>query len=510
MAIFMISSVSERARRELAESLAKKLGWPCVSREELWEEARLLGIMVGRLEISIIRSRGREELLAREKDRYLACITSGLCNRAVDGNLVYHGISGHLLLPGVTHRIRVGLRVPRRVRLERAMVDLSVSRDKTLRYLEQLDEDLDRWARYVHKADPQHPDHFDLCVNTENLNIDNLATALCSLAELPDFRATPASRRLLRDQDLVARARLRLALDERTADADIGMVAEDQVLTVTYMPRQREVEDALPEVLEGLEGCRELDCTMAETSILLLQERHGAGQESLQQIMEFAPRWGAAVELLRWTPAELPSASEVAAHRRESEGGALGGQRRSSSGVYEERVEEAGEDSEQDDGGLSSALDALVAAGCSGGARSVTGTSDQLLEVIQQEPTHSLIVVGDVFLSKSGPARIREKRELVRAFQEQLKCPVITTAELHSRYRFGAVDAVRVVGFSMVILAVYATVFLLQDRILWALGGNHSTVWRAAMAVLVALLVPAVAFSYSRVTGTLLKLVGIA
>ncbi len=240
------------------------------------------------------------------------------------------------------------------------------------------------------------------------------------LADLPDFQPTPASRKLVQDQDLAARARLRVALDDRTANADLGIVAEDRVLTVTYMPRQDEVGQALPDVLGDLEGCRKLDCTMAETTILLMQEQHGADQKSFQQVMAFAPRWGAAVELLRWTPDDRAPASLVKVHRVGANGSALGESARVTSGIYDEHAEDMDED------GLGSALDALVAAGCSGGGRTVSGNADQVLEVIEQEPNHSLVVVGDVFLTKGASAKTRETRELVRVFQERLKCPVIT------------------------------------------------------------------------------------
>ncbi len=75
MAIVMISSLYQGGREELARALARKTNWPVVSREDLVDQARAAGIKVGRLELSIIKSPGMHEKLAREKELYIAFLT---------------------------------------------------------------------------------------------------------------------------------------------------------------------------------------------------------------------------------------------------------------------------------------------------------------------------------------------------------------------------------------------------------------------------------------------------
>jgi hypothetical protein len=399
----------------------------------------------------------------------------------------------------------VGLCVPKRVRLEHAMLDLSVSRDKTLRYLEQLDSDLENWVRYVHRVDPTVPDNYDFFINTENVSVTNLSAALCVIADLPDFRPTPASLKLMADLDLAARARMRLALDSRTADADVTLVAEDGVLTVTYMPRQKEVGLLLPEVLGDLGGCRELNCTMAETNIVLIQERFGPEHGSLQQVMELAPRWGAAVELLRWTPRARDAEPVVAQPKDRALPKAPSTAARDTGGVEDD--DPAGP--KEDDGGLAQALEELVAVGRSGGGHSVHGSADQVLEALQQETGHSLVIVGDVYLAAGPSARTRETRVLAHMLHERLQIPVVTAGELQSRFRFGVMDAVKLAVFSCLVIAIYTLVFVYQDPILAVLGGEHHRRWKVATAIGVGLFVPLVAYAYSRVTGAILKWVGI-
>ncbi|HID31362.1 MAG TPA: hypothetical protein EYP19_15365 [Desulfobacterales bacterium] len=138
MPIVLISDMPHGLGDQLARNLKDKTEWPLLSRENLVERARDQGIKLGRLETSIIKSPVIHERLAREKEIYLAFATAALCESVENGNLIYHGRAGHLLLPGVTHRLRVGVIAPRDLRVENVMTDLNLPRDKALLYLEQL------------------------------------------------------------------------------------------------------------------------------------------------------------------------------------------------------------------------------------------------------------------------------------------------------------------------------------------------------------------------------------
>ena len=240
MAIVMISSMYQSGREELAQVLARKTGWPVVSREELIDEARKLGIKIGRLEVAMIKTPGLSEKLVREKELYLAFLTANLCEKAHKGNFIYHGRAGHLLLPGVSHRLRVGLTAPQEIRIKRTALSLNLTTDKAETYLAQLDEDVGKWIRYIHRVDGRDPNHFDLFFNLENIGLSNAAGILCTTAELPDFQATPASLKMLNNLNLSAQAKLRLALDERTHRANLQVHADNGVITVTYPPDQEQ------------------------------------------------------------------------------------------------------------------------------------------------------------------------------------------------------------------------------------------------------------------------------
>lgn len=505
MPIIMISSAAHSAAQDLAVSLAKKTGWPSLSRKELADRAQGHGIKLGRLETSIIKEPVIREKLAREKDIYLAYVTAAICESAQDGNLIYEGRAGHLLLPGVTHRLRVGLMVPKGARIKKAMGDLNISQDKARIYLEQLDEDFERWVRYIHRVEWRDPTHYDFFINLQNMSLSNASAVLCGMAELPDFRPTPASLKLVEDLHLAARAKLRLASDERTRGTDLGVRAVGGVVTVTYMPRQERAAEAISEVLKDLEGCKETLCTMAETNILWVQETFTPESENFGQICQLAQRWGAAIELLRVAPHSGPgeprfgpvSIDETpAAQGREAE-------------IYTGGVEDDGPETSENDGGLARTLEELVSIGRSAGGHTVYGARDEIIETMKGDSDCSLVVLGDLFLDKGHEARVRQTRELALTLRERFKTPVITADEMKSRFLFGKRQAVKLLAFALLVACVYTLIFSSQDPILNLLGGEIHQKWKWLSSIGVALFVPFIAYSYSTVTGLLLKLIGI-
>jgi len=445
------------------------------------------------------------EKLAKEKDLYLAFITTILCEKGKGGNLVYQGRAGHLLLPGVTHRLRVGLIAPSELRIENAMKDLRVPREKAEIYLDQLDEDFDKWVRYIHHADRLDPSQYDLFVNLYNVSLPNLSATLCGMAELPDFQPTPVSLSLMANLDLTAKAKVHLATHELTRNLDLGVRAVDGVVTVTYMPRQEGAAEAISKVLQGLEGCKKTRCTMAETNILWVQESFSPDSENFEEIVQLSRRWGAAVELLRVAAPGEPviiSSKVLPNQVKDPSSGA-------DSGFYTGGVEEDGLEPVLDDKGLTQTMEELVSIGRSAGGQTISGARQEIIERIRDERNCSLVVLGDLFLEKGHEARMRLMRELSLAIREKLKAPVITADEMKSRFLFGKKQAVKLLAFAALVACIYALVFSFQDPIMNFLGGVIHEQWKWLASIGVVLFVPFVAYCYSTVTGLLLKLIGI-
>ncbi|MGC8763500.1 MAG: AAA family ATPase [Acidobacteriota bacterium] len=496
MPIIFISSLPFGGGERLARKLAESLGYGFLSREDVVAKANEYGVPVGKLEVAMVKRPAVQERLARLKERYLAVATAVLCERAREGNLVYYGRAGHHLLPGVSHVLRVHV-IPDPVqRLETAAQRIKLPEEKARKFLEEVDEDIRAWVRFVHGANLDDPSRYDYVVNLERTSLENAAAVLCTVAGLPDYQPTPASQKVMEDRLLQARARIQLVLDEGLADADLTVRASDGVVTVTYMPRQAHLAPRIADVLKELPECREVRCTMASTNILWIQERFDPASEVFRHVTELARRWGAAVELLQYrsggeegevVPVNVAPAAALKA---------------GTGGVEDDLPEAAAGGADRS---FERTLEALVQEGRSGGGHTVAGGRDRLLGAISRSVPYSLVVVGDLFLDKSPAARTRMTRELAMFLTDHVKAPILSTADLSSKLHLGRREVLKSVAAGALLVLLYCAIFLRQEGLLNVLGGEAHKAAPWVASILVALLAPVVSVLYGTLLASAMK-----
>ena len=494
MPIIFISSLPFGNGDKLARNLARKLGYSYLNREDVVARANECGIPVGKLEVAMVKKPAVMERLARLKDRYLAVATAAICEKASRENLVYSGRAGHHLLPGVAHVVRVHIVPDLQQRIENVMQRLRLDREKSETFLQNVDADIRAWVRFVHGVEIDDVRKYDFVLNLENLSIENAAAALCGIAQLPDFSPTPASLKAMEDRLLQSRARIKLALDERSANADLTVRSNDGILTITYMPRQAQVAGSIPGILSDLPNCLQIRCTMASTNILWIQEEFRTDSEAFRHVGELARRLGAAVELLRFAPDGAQNHPEITASDAVS---------RKYTGGVEDDVPlgdaPAGRSFQE-------ALDAFVHEGRSGGGQTISGPREKLLSAINPGITYSLVTVGDLFLNKAPGARMRMTRELCNYLSQNIRAPVVSTADLGKKLKFG-IDQILGLAASLILVAVvYVLLFQHQEAILNVIAGGYHTERPWVSPVLITLIAPLVAGVYGFVAASLLKI----
>jgi hypothetical protein len=514
MQVICISRGTLGRGRELAELTAQKLDYACLSREELVEAAIEEGIRVGKLEMAMLKPQAYSERLAIEKEHYLAFCTAFLCDRAVDENLVYHGRTGHLLLPGVSHVLRVRVVSDQEQRIVSVMKQMGIERQKAARYVEQVDEDRRRWAKSMYGVSAEEVINYDFIVNLEQMSLENAATACIGIAQLPDFQMTPASKRNMLDLQLGAKVRLALARDERTCRATFKVRANAGTVTVSYLPQDSRLAECIPEVLRPIAGISEARITMAMTNILWIEEEYQPHSETFDKVVELATKWNAAVELMR-----LASEQESPSTQSGSGTTSLGDVESHDRAVYNGGIEDDTAEVPDDNGGLKPTLDELARVGRSGGGRAVYGGPNKLAEMLGRHVPYTLVVIGNVFLAKGHAAKLRATRDLRGFLSDRIKAPVVTADELGSQYLFGKRDIVRTAVFVAVVLAMYWLVFANQESILaflahsgWYVEAVENTFlarfpWlqKLIVSAVVFLVIPIVAIAYGNVASAVLK-----
>jgi cytidylate kinase len=224
MPIITISRGSLSGGTALAERVAQRLGYGCVSREVLVEAAAKYGVPEAKLSDFLDKVPGFWERLTVSRRLYLFFIQAIMCEFAQQGNLVYHGHAGHLLLKGIDHVLKVRLIAPLAYRVTAVMERQGVSPKAALQYIQQVDEERRRRMRDLFEVDWRDPALYDVVVNLEEMSLETDADVVVSLAQHTEYQPTVASQKAL--DDLTLRCRVQAAI--AAYPATIGIMVEAQ------------------------------------------------------------------------------------------------------------------------------------------------------------------------------------------------------------------------------------------------------------------------------------------
>jgi cytidylate kinase len=502
VSVITISRGTFTGGQELAGCLARKLGYQLLNREELSEKAIKLGVPAGKLQTAMVKPPRVYQRLGRERDQYLSCITMILCERILDGDLIYLGHTGHMLLAGIPNILRIRVLADSEYRTRSVMQRLNLSRDKAKEYIENVDSDRDKWVRFLYGIDWHDPFNYDLVINLDQAGVENAATALCAMAALPDFKLSPASVKAINNLYLGSKAHFTLTADARTSFADVKVTANEGVVQVTYLPQQAEVAPYVKEVLSKVSGVKEVYTTIAQSNVLFIQERFSPDLETLSGIIKVAKKWDAAVELMS-LPSDTGTTDPMDAAydgyqpeqrdeimRKEETGG----------------IEDDSAGVSQNDEGLLKCLDELRKQGCSGGSSTFYGDTEKLLSALQRRTNYSMVVIGDIFSGKEKSARTRMKTEMKNVLSDNLSIPVVEGSELEQQFRFGFKHSLKLVLTFAVALAVFLAVFTFQGEILTFLAAEQYRGLRILAVLFVVLVTPLFAYNYGSFIRQILKL----
>jgi cytidylate kinase len=238
MSIVTISRGSYSRGKEVAEKVARELGFECVSREVLIEASEEFNVP----EIKLLRAiRDAPSLLDRftfGKERYNAYIQAALLEHFQKDNVVYHGLAGHYFVRGISHVLkvriigekedRVKLLMEREAIFEQAASamrglpveglprlgrDRGMSKEKAAHVLEDIDEVRRKWGLHLYGIDTHDPGLYDVVIHVKKLSTDDASAIICRAAGLNRFQATAESQQAM--DDLCLAAHVKATLIER-------------------------------------------------------------------------------------------------------------------------------------------------------------------------------------------------------------------------------------------------------------------------------------------------------
>lgn len=225
MAIITISRGCYSHGKEIAEKLAEKLGYECVSREILIEASHFFHVPEMKLLKSLHNAPSILERITHGQDMYLSYVQAALLEHAKKNSMVYHGHAGHLLMPGISHVIKVRVIAELNQRIEFLQQKQNVSKGEAAALIKNEDMERARWTRYLYKMEIDDPQIYDIIINIGRLTIEDACELICAADRCNSYKDTPASKKALYDLALSSHVRAALqTICKAEVRADDGIV----------------------------------------------------------------------------------------------------------------------------------------------------------------------------------------------------------------------------------------------------------------------------------------------
>jgi cytidylate kinase len=261
VAILGICRGSKRFGTELAECLGRGLEYPVLREEIVQDAAGRLGVSVDKLQEKMTGRPTVWEPFSSMRRLYLFAMQAALADRVVDGNLVYHGLTGGLLLHGLPATLTVRCVAPMDMRVRAVRKQSDMDAEAAERYIRDLDQARIHWARVIHGRDVADPGLYDVVVNLGNLGVDAACGMVARMIRQPEYEVTEKVLKGLRDFRTLAHVRLALAEDEelRALDLNVG-IAEGRVQITGSAPVRSsgEIGNRIADIARAVPGVKEV------------------------------------------------------------------------------------------------------------------------------------------------------------------------------------------------------------------------------------------------------------
>ncbi|MBI5115404.1 cytidylate kinase family protein [Candidatus Poribacteria bacterium] len=245
MAIITISRGTFSGGALLAEDLAKRLGYKCLSRELILDSAKEFGVPEYKLMEAIQKGPSAFQRFTHERQRYLALYQATLCEHVASDNVVYHGHAGHFLLKCVPHVLRVRIIAPMEFRINQLMERQKMDRDDAIKHINKVDKQRIKWTKFLYGDDWTSPSLYDMVFNLENLSIPFISEIIQHAVQHDRFKTTPAAKKALDDLLLSSRVRAAIVLNPLCRNSEFTVSANSGIVTVGGKLRSQEETDEI-------------------------------------------------------------------------------------------------------------------------------------------------------------------------------------------------------------------------------------------------------------------------
>ncbi len=258
MAIITISRGSYSRGKEVAEKLARRLGYECISREILLEASDKFHIPEVKLIRAIHDAPSVLERFTHGKEMYVAFIRQVILEHVQKDNVVYHGLGGHFFLQQVPHVLKVRIIADFEARIREEVLREDIPAEEARFILKKDDDERRRWGLSLYGADTWDSSLYDIVLHIRTMSVEDVVDVLEKAAKMPCFQTTSESQAEL--DNLVLKSQIQAAIVHHFPDCLVSVKGGEVVVQVRSDPAQKsEVVQRVTDMLKNIPGVARID-----------------------------------------------------------------------------------------------------------------------------------------------------------------------------------------------------------------------------------------------------------
>jgi cytidylate kinase len=248
--IITISRGSYSRGKEVAEKVAEKLGYDCLSRDVVLEAAKQLHIPEVKLIRALHDAPSILDRLIGGKEKYVAEFRNVLLGFLKKDNIVYHGLAGQFFLKGVPHVLKVRILADIDYRVVEEMKREDISEKEAHHIITSDDEERRRWSLHLYGIDTWDPNLYNMVLKVGVLTVDCAADVIVNAMTQPCFNTTVESQQKLHDLALISE--LETQLEPSLVENITGSNGELTIQLNAPQKRRKEVTAMIEDVASGI------------------------------------------------------------------------------------------------------------------------------------------------------------------------------------------------------------------------------------------------------------------
>jgi len=255
MAVITLFSGSYCHADDIAEQVARELGYPTINEKLLEETSRRFGVSSEELQNSLAGQGSFLGKLTHTREKHFAYLRLVLAELIQSDNVIVRGCAGHLIPRTIGHVLRVCVIANHEYRVAQAVAQSKLSAKDAARAIHEDDKRKFACTEFLYEKTAYDKSLYDIVLPMHDREVTEAVRAICDLARSEPVQTTERSRRAARDLVLSAQIVLRLA--EEGLTADVHSENGEAILSINKnVVRLGHYRDSLKKVAERVPGVK--------------------------------------------------------------------------------------------------------------------------------------------------------------------------------------------------------------------------------------------------------------